>query len=35
MNARDVNVKLHKAGITPQTLDDYTSKEIAEAIGAD
>jgi hypothetical protein len=35
MNARDVNVKLHKAGITPQTLDDYTTKEIADVVGAD
>ena len=35
MNARDVNVKMHKAGITPQTLDDYTTKELADAIGAD
>ena len=35
MNARDVNVKLHKAGITPQNLDDFTTKEIAEAVGAD
>ena len=35
MNARDVNVKLHKAGITAQNLDDYTTKEIADAVGAD
>ena len=35
MNARDVNVKLHKAGITLQTVDDFTTKEIADAIGAD
>jgi len=35
LNARDVNVKLHKAGITPQTLDDFTTEEIADAVGAD
>ncbi len=33
--ARDVNVKLHKAGITAKTLDDFTTKEIADAVGAD
>ena len=35
MNSRDVNVGLHKAGITTETLDDFTTSEIAEAIGAD
>ena len=35
MNARDVNVKLHKAGITTKNLDDYTTSEIAEVVGAD
>ena len=35
MNGRDVNVKLHKAGITADTMDDFTTSEIAEAVGAD
>jgi len=35
LNARDVNVKLHKAGITNESMDDFTTTEIAEAIGAD
>ncbi len=35
INARDVNVAMHKAGITVETIDDFTTKEIAEAIGAD
>jgi len=34
MNARDVNVALHKAGITPQTMDNFTTKEIADILGA-
>ena len=33
INARDINVALHKAGITAETMDDFTTKEIAEAIG--
>ena len=33
--ARDVNVALHKAGITQQTLDNFTTKEIADAVKAD
>ncbi len=33
--ARDVNVALHKAGITPETLDDFTTKEIADVVKAD
>lgn len=35
INARDVNVALHKAGITNETMDDFTTSEIAEAVGAD
>ena len=35
MNARDVNVGLHKAGITTETVDDFTTSEIADAVGAD
>ncbi|MCK5907240.1 MAG: hypothetical protein KAG37_06590 [Flavobacteriales bacterium] len=35
MNARDVNVGLHKAGITSETIDDFTTSEIADAVGAD
>ncbi len=33
--ARDVNVALHKAGITQQTLDNFTTKEIADIVKAD
>lgn len=35
LNARDVNVVLNKAGITLETLDNYTIQEIAEVIKAD
>jgi len=35
MNSRDVNVALKKAGMTHETMDDFTTKEIAEALGAD
>jgi len=35
LNDRNVNVLLHKAGITPETVDDFTIKEIAEVVGAD
>lgn len=35
LNARTVNVALHKAGITPETFDDYTIKEIADVVNAD
>ena len=35
LNARTVNVALHKAGITPDTYDDYTIKEIADIVKAD
>lgn len=35
LNARDVNVALHKAGITADNLDDYTIKELAEVVKAD
>ena len=34
-NARDINVKLHKAEITPETFDNFTTKEIADVLGAD
>ena len=33
MNACDVNVKLNKAGITPQTIDNFTTKEISDVLG--
>ncbi|NPA36775.1 MAG: hypothetical protein GXO47_07990 [Chlorobi bacterium] len=33
--ARDVNVALHKAGITQQTMDNFTTKEIADVVKAD
>ncbi len=32
-NGRDVTVALNKAGITPETIDNFTTSEIAEAIG--
>ena len=35
LNARTVNVALHKAGITPETLDDYTIQEISDVVKAD
>lgn len=35
LNSRDVNVTLNKAGITPETFDNFTTNEIADAIGAD
>lgn len=35
MNARDINVALHKAGITLQTMDNFTTKEIADVLGTD
>ncbi|RLD45810.1 MAG: hypothetical protein DRI88_08400 [Bacteroidetes bacterium] len=35
LNARDVNVALNKAGITPETLDNYTIQEISEVVRAD
>ena len=35
INARDVNVALHKAGITNETIDDFTTTEIANALDAD
>ncbi len=35
LNARDVNVALNKAGITLQTMDNFTTKEIADVLGAD
>lgn len=30
---RDITVALNKAGITPETMDNFTTKEIADAIG--
>jgi len=33
INGRDITVALNKAGITPETIDNFTTKEIAEAIG--
>jgi len=33
LNGRDVNVAMNKAGITPETMDNFTTSEIAEAIG--
>ena len=33
LNGRDITVALNKAGITPDTIDNFTTQEIAEAIG--
>ena len=33
INGRDLTVALNKAAITPETIDNFTTKEIAEAIG--
>jgi len=33
LNGRDITVALNKAGITPDTIDNFTTKEISEAIG--
>jgi hypothetical protein len=33
LNGRDITVSLNKAGITPETIDNFTTSEIAEAIG--
>lgn len=33
LNGRDITVALNKAGITPDTIDNFTTSEIAEAIG--
>jgi len=35
LNARDINVSLNKAGITAETIDNFTTKEIAEVLNAD
>lgn len=35
LNARDINVKLNKAGITMETMDNFTSSEIADELGVD
>lgn len=34
-NSRDLNVALKKAGITAETIDDFTTSEIADALDAD
>ena len=33
LNGRDITVALNKAGITPDTIDNFTTQEIAKAIG--
>jgi len=33
INGRDITVALNKAGITAETMDNFTTKEISEAIG--
>lgn len=33
LNGRDITVALNKAEITPETIDNFTTQEIAEAIG--
>jgi len=33
LNGRDITVALNKAGITPDSIDNFTTKEIADAIG--
>ncbi len=33
LNAREVNVALNKAGITSETIDNFTTQEIAETLG--
>lgn len=33
LNGRDITVALNKAGITPDTIDNFTTAEIADAIG--
>lgn len=33
LNGRDITVALNKAGITPDTIDNFTTQEIADAIG--
>jgi hypothetical protein len=35
LNARNVNVALNKADITPENIDNYTIKELAEVVHAD
>lgn len=35
LNARDINVALNKAEITAETMDNFTTKEIADVLGAD
>ena len=35
LNARDINVTLNKANITAETIDNFTTIEIAEVLGAD
>ncbi|MCF6222616.1 MAG: hypothetical protein L3J34_02695 [Flavobacteriaceae bacterium] len=33
LNGRNISVALNKAGITPETIDNFTTNEISEAIG--
>ena len=33
LNGRDITVALNKAGITPDSIDNFTTQEIADAIG--
>jgi hypothetical protein len=35
LNTRDINVGLNKAGITAETIDNFTTSEIAEVLNAD
>lgn len=35
LNTRDINVALNKAGITAETVDNFTTSEIAEVLNAD
>ena len=35
LNVRDINIALNKAGITAETIDNFTMEEIAEVLGAD
>jgi hypothetical protein len=35
LNARNVNVALNKAGITPENIDNFTIKEISDVVNAD
>jgi len=35
LNARDINVELKMAGINIETMDDFTTSEIVDALGVD